>query len=190
MLKLAIPEEFETTSVTGGCDILFISYDMVDVVPGSNPRRLIVACDPEQTVSDCEAPVSLGSGFTFTIIEYGSPVQVPVTETGVTRYSTVPGTTGSGLTSDWLIVVPAPGEAPVTEPVIVPIVHVKVHGTVAVRLMLVLVPVHTFAEEGEVTTGVGWTVTFADRKQVVAAIAYLISAEPPDFPVTIPAASI
>ena len=37
---------------------------MVEVLPGSNPVRLIAAAEPAQTLAACDAPVSVGSGFT------------------------------------------------------------------------------------------------------------------------------
>lgn len=54
---------------------------------------------------------------------------------------------------------PDPADAPVTPPVIVPIVQVNVLGTLAVNVMFGLVPLHVEVVAGLVTTGVGYTVT-------------------------------
>jgi len=94
-----------------------------------------------------------------------------------------------GLVSDCAMALPDPGEAPVIPPVIVPIVQTKVLGTEEVRFIFVFVPVQTLAAEGVVTTGAGFTVIVADLKQDVAVNVYLISAVPPDAPVTNPPAS-
>ncbi len=48
--------------------------------------------------------------------------------------------------------------APVIPPVTVPTVHAKELGTDATRLMLLLVPVHTFEIFGVVMVGLGFTV--------------------------------
>ena len=64
-----------------------------------------------------------------------------------------------GLFSVWEMVEPAPPDAPVMLPVIVPTVHVKVLAVLAVKAMFVAVPLHMEAVLGVVTTGVGFTVT-------------------------------
>jgi hypothetical protein len=57
------------------------------------------------------------------------------------------------------MVVPEPPVAPVIPPVIVPTVQVKLLGTLAVRAIFGEVPLQVPAVLGEVTTGVGLTVT-------------------------------
>ena len=59
------------------------------------------------------------------------------------------------MVSTWLIVFPDPALAPVIPPVIVPIVHAKVLGVLAARVIFGLVLLHTIAVAGLVTTGVG-----------------------------------
>jgi hypothetical protein len=54
---------------------------------------------------------------------------------------------------------PEPALAPVIPPETVPIVQVKVLAAVAVRLMLVAVPLHIIAVFAVVTEGIGLTVT-------------------------------
>ena len=58
-----------------------------------------------------------------------------------------------------MIVEPDPALAPVMLPVIVPSVHVKLLGALAVSEMLGLLPLHTEAVGAVVTAGVGFTVT-------------------------------
>src|ERR1051325_10662758 len=57
---------------------------------------------------------------------------------------------------------PDPALAPVIPPVMVPMVHVKLLGTLADRLILVLEPVQTVAVFGVVTAGVVLTTTTVD----------------------------
>jgi hypothetical protein len=64
-----------------------------------------------------------------------------------------------GFVKVWLIVVPDPALAPVIPPEIVPIVHAKAEGALAVNAMFGLVPLQVAAVAGFVTTGVGFTVT-------------------------------
>jgi uncharacterized protein Usg len=103
--------------------------------------------------------VTAGFGLTVTVIVYGSPGHAFVVEVGTTRYSTVPEAALPGFVSTWLIVLPDPAIAPVILPVIVPTVHVKLLGALAVNAMLGLVPLHVTAVLAVVTTGVGVTVT-------------------------------
>ena len=70
-------------------------------------------------------------------------------------YSTVPAVLLLGLVSVWLIVDPDPALAPVIPPVMLPIVHVNVLGTLAVKPMFGPVPLHVEAVAAVVTTGVG-----------------------------------
>jgi hypothetical protein len=58
-----------------------------------------------------------------------------------------------------LIVLPEPETAPVILPVIVPIVHEKLLGTLAVRLILGPAPLHTLVVAAFVTVGCGFTAT-------------------------------
>jgi hypothetical protein len=103
--------------------------------------------------------VTAGVGFTVTVIVYGAPTQLPVTEVGVTMYWTVPATALLGLVSTWFIVLPDPAEAPVIPPLIVPIVHVNVDGALAVNAMFGLVALQIVAVAELVTAGFGFTVT-------------------------------
>ena len=57
------------------------------------------------------------------------------------------------------MVVPEPALAPVTPPVIVPIVQEKLLGAVALKLILILLPLQMMAVLGVTTTGIGLTVT-------------------------------
>lgn len=63
-----------------------------------------------------------------------------------------------GSVSVWLILPPLPVEAPVTEPVIVPSVHVKVLDTEAVNVIPVPVPLQIPSEVALVTDGTVLTV--------------------------------
>ena len=54
---------------------------------------------------------------------------------------------------------PLPALAPVIPPVIAPMVHVNVLAALAVKFILVEVPLQIDAVFAVVTTGVGWTVT-------------------------------
>jgi hypothetical protein len=103
--------------------------------------------------------VTTGFGLTVTVIVYGAPTQFPVDDVGVIIYLTVPAVLLPGLVSVWLIKLPAPELAPVIPPVIVPTVHVKLLGVLAVSEIFGLVPVHIDIAAGLVTTGVGLTVT-------------------------------
>jgi predicted transcriptional regulator len=103
--------------------------------------------------------VTAGVGFTVTVIVYGVPTQLPVTEVGVMIYCTVPAVALLGLVSVWLIVLPVPADAPETLPVIDPIVHAKVDGALDASEMFGLVLLQIETAEGLVTTGLGFTVT-------------------------------
>jgi len=78
---------------------------------------------------------------------------------GVTRYSTVPDVALLGLVRTWLIVLPDASLAPVIPPVIVPTVHAKLLGALAVNAIFGPVPLQVLAVLAVVTTGVGLTVT-------------------------------
>jgi hypothetical protein len=106
------------------------------------------------------AVVTTGLGFTVTVIVYAGPGQAGVTvDVGVTIYCTVPAVALPGLVKVWAIVAPLPALAPVMPPVTVPIVHENVLGVLAVRPILVALPLHIDAVFAVVTTGVGLTVT-------------------------------
>jgi len=77
---------------------------------------------------------------------------------GVTIYSTLPDVL-PGFVRVWLIVVPEDADAPVIPPVIVPIVHEKLLATLALKLILGLVPLQVVAVAAVVTVGAGFTVT-------------------------------
>ena len=103
--------------------------------------------------------VITGVGFTVTLIVKGLPAQPPTCEVGVTRYCTLPALELLGLVSVCAIVLPAPAVAPVMPPVMVPIVHVKLLGTLADKPMLVATPLQAEAKFETLITGVGCTVT-------------------------------
>jgi hypothetical protein len=104
------------------------------------------------------ALVTAGTGFTVTVIVKAAPTQEPVVAVGVTMYLTVPAVELPGLVSIWLMVVPEPALAPVMPPVMVPIVHVKALGALAVKVILGLVPLQVLATAASVTAGDGFTV--------------------------------
>ena len=88
------------------------------------------------------------------------PAQAGVAvDVGVTIYSTVPAALLPGLVSVCAMVAPDPADAPVIPPVMAPIVQVNVLGAVAVRAMLVAVPLQIDAVLAVVTAGLGFTVT-------------------------------
>lgn len=66
-----------------------------------------------------------------------------------------------------MMVVPAPGIAPVIPPVIAPIVQAKLLGAVAVNLIFGLVPLQIIAELAVKTTGSGFTVTVSVKGEPV-----------------------
>jgi hypothetical protein len=106
------------------------------------------------------AVVTTGVGFTVTVIVYGDPGQPGVAvDVGVTIYCTVPAVALLGLVRVCAIVLPAPIDAPLILPVIVPSVQVNVLGAVAVNARFVAVPLQIAAVLAVVTAGVGLTVT-------------------------------
>jgi hypothetical protein len=105
------------------------------------------------------AVVTSGVGLTVTVILYVGPVQVPVVDTGVIRYSTLPAVELLGFVRTSLIVAPPPANAPTMPPVLVPSVHVKLLGTLDVKAILVFVPLQILFTAELVTTGNGLTVT-------------------------------
>ena len=80
-------------------------------------------------------------------------------DVGVTIYSTVPTALLLGLVSVCAMFAPVPDVAPVTLPVIAPIVQLKVLDVVAVSAIFVVPPLQIVAVFAVVTTGVGFTVT-------------------------------
>jgi hypothetical protein len=103
--------------------------------------------------------VTTGVGLTVTVIVYGDPGQLPVTDVGVTIYCTVPAVLLLGLVNAWLMVLPDELLAPVMPPVIVPMVHANVLDAVAVSEIFGPKPLHVDAVLAVVTEGVGFTVT-------------------------------
>jgi uncharacterized protein Usg len=117
----------------------------------------ILGLDPLQMFA-VAGLVTTGVGLTVTTILYGFPGHEPVTDVGVTRYSTVPDVELPGFVRTWLIVLPEPLLAPLINPVIVPIVQVKVLGVLAVKAIFGLVPLQVLAVLAVVTEGKGFTV--------------------------------
>ena len=117
----------------------------VRVIPGFAPLQTEIADEVRIT----------GIGFTVTVMVKVGPWQLVIREVGVTRYWTVPDEAWPGLVNTWLIVVPDPALAPVIEPVMVPMVHEKLLGTLDERLMPGLLPLQTEAVEEFVTKGSG-----------------------------------
>src|SRR6266542_3100302 len=105
------------------------------------------------------AVVTAGLGFTVTVIVEALPAHEPAVEVGVTRYCTVPAVELLGLVNVWLIVVPEPALAPVILPVMVPMVQLNALATLAVKLILVEVPLQMDFVAAVVTAGLGFTVT-------------------------------
>jgi hypothetical protein len=103
--------------------------------------------------------VTAGVGFTVTVIVNGVPAHAPVTEVGVTMYSTLPAVALLGFVNVWLMVAPLPPVAPVMLPLIFPTVQLNVLAVVAARVMFGLVLLQTDSVAGLVTTGLGFTVT-------------------------------
>src|SRR6266496_1588233 len=105
------------------------------------------------------AVITAGLGFTVTVIVEALPAHEPAVEVGVTRYCTVPAVELLGFVNVWLIVVPEPALAPVIPPVMVPMVQPNVLAALAVKLILVEVPLQMVFVAAVVTVGVGFTVT-------------------------------
>jgi hypothetical protein len=110
---------------------------------------------------DSVAPfVTTGVGFTVTMMVNGEAgEQLPLTEVGVTMYSTLPAVLLLGLVNTWLMVLPDPAVAPVMPPLTVPIVQAKLLAVVEVSEMFGLVLLQIATVEGLVIAGVGFTVT-------------------------------
>lgn len=104
-------------------------------VLGALAVRAILVLSPLQEEA-VFAVVTTGVGLTVIVIVNTGPVQLPLVETGVTRYWTVPADVLLGLVSNWLMVAPEPALAPVIPPVIAPIVQEKLLGAVAERGIL------------------------------------------------------
>jgi len=79
--------------------------------------------------------VTLGAGFTVTVILVAEPTHEPTVEVGVTAYTILPEVELLGLVKVWLIVEPELADAPVIAPVLVPKVHAKLEAVLAVRLI-------------------------------------------------------
>ena len=95
--------------------------------------------------------MTTGTGLTVTVMVVGAPEHAPVREVGVTRYCTDPATEFPVIDKSWLIEEPDPALAPVTPPVIVPIVQVKLLGVLAVKTIFGSVPLHVAAVKAFVT---------------------------------------
>src|SRR6266540_1389536 len=108
------------------------------------------------------AVVTAGLGFTVTVIVKALPAHEPAVEVGVTRYCTVPAVELLGLVNVWLIVAPEPPLAPVIPPVMVPMVQLNELATLAVKLILVEVPLQMLNVLGVVTDGIGFTIVVLD----------------------------
>jgi hypothetical protein len=106
-----------------------------------------------------ELAVTVGMGFTVTVMVNVSPEQFQLMEVGVTMYCTVPAVELLGLTSIWFIVSPEPAAAPVIPPVIVPMVQAKVEGVLEVSERTSPAPLQTYSVAELVITGFGCTVT-------------------------------
>lgn len=118
--------------------------------------------DPLHTAPAGEATMDTPagkSGLTVTVTVKGSPEQFPAVDKGVTTYSTVPADELPGFVSSWAIEVPVEGLAPVMPPVIVPTVQLKVPEADAVKGMFVVSPLQIVAVDGDVETGLAFTVT-------------------------------
>ena len=121
----------------------------VNAIPGPDPLQVLAVA----------ALVTAGFGLTVTVIVKAAPTHDPVVEVGVTRYSTLPAVALLGLVNTWLIVAPDALLAPVMPPVIVPIVHAKLLGALAVSAMPGPNPLQALAVAALVTAGIGLTVT-------------------------------
>ena len=107
--------------------------------------------------------MSIGSGFTVTLIVNDGPIHDPLIEIGVITYSTVPDDELLGFVNTWLITGPVSSVAPIIPPVIAPMVHENVLGSVAVSEMFVLVSLHILVVGELVMTGKGLiTITIVD----------------------------
>jgi hypothetical protein len=117
-----------------------------EMVPIVQVNVLVVVATNEIFVAVAEqmdavfAVVTTGVGFTVIVMVNGAPTQPPVVDVGVTIYCTDPALVLLALVSTWLIVDPDPALAPVIPTEVEPIVHEKLLGTEAVRLMLGFVP--------------------------------------------------
>jgi ABC-type proline/glycine betaine transport system permease subunit len=121
----------------------------VRAMPGPDPLQVLAVA----------ALVTAGIGLTVTVIVNADPAHDPVVDVGVTRYCTLPAVALLGLVNAWLIVAPDPALAPVMLPVIVPIVHAKLLGALAVNAIFGPDPLQVLAVAALVTAGIGLTVT-------------------------------
>ena len=119
-------------------------------------ERLMFGPVPLQVAATVEV-VNAGSGFTVIVIAVGGPEQPAGVDVAITLYTTVPATALLGLVRIWLMLAPPPIEAPVTPPVIVPIVHAKLLGTDELRITPGFTPLQVVGVAG-VTAGAGFTV--------------------------------
>ena len=102
---------------------------------------------------------TIGVGFTVTVIVEAVPTHEPAVDVGITIYCTLPATVWLGLVKNWLIVTSEPAIGSVIFPTIVPTVHTKLLGVLAVRDILVLVPLQILNAKEFVIAGLGLTIT-------------------------------
>jgi hypothetical protein len=103
--------------------------------------------------------VTTGVGFTVTVILVAAPTHEPTVAVGVTRYTTVPAVELLGSDKVWAIVLPEPALEPNIPPLTLNIDQLNVLATLAVRTILVVVPLQIDVEFGVVKLGDGLTVT-------------------------------
>ena len=119
--------------------------------------KLRLGLVPLQVEADV-ALVTAGVGFTVTVILVAIPTHEPAVDVGVTAYTIDPAVLLLGLVNACAMLLPLEAEAPVMLPVFVPSVQAKVLAALAVRLTLVVAPLHTEAVLAVVTEGVVFTV--------------------------------
>jgi len=126
-------------------------------LPGTLDVKAIFVLVPLQMLFVAEF-VTTGKGFTVTTTLVAVPTQPSGLDVGVTRYSTEPKAELLKFVRTWLMVPPEPAVAPITLPVTVPIVHVKLLERLADNNRFVFVPLHMLIGV-LVTAGAGLTVT-------------------------------
>lgn len=126
-----------------------LGAEAVKLIPGAVPLQILIVGVFVMSIL----------GLTVTVIVYGMPEHKPTVAVGVTIYSTVPAVELLGLSSTWLMDDPDPALAPVTPPVMAPIVQLKVLEAEAVKLILVEVPLQILIVGAFVTIILGLTVT-------------------------------
>ena len=99
-------------------------------------ERVIVAGNTPLQLVAVVLVVMAGAGLTLCVIGLLDPTQ-PAVAVGITLYTIDPTAVLLGLVRVWAIVLPAPPAGVVRPPVLVPSVHVKLLGVLAVRLIAV-----------------------------------------------------